>query len=71
MLCAQGGRPELLGAEGGVCRNFCGLKGGYDGTFADYGKGMPEFLRDLGGGMPGLSRAHGGLCRNYCALKGG
>ena len=35
---------ELVGAQGGVCRNFCGLRGGYAGTFEDLGEGMPELL---------------------------
>ena len=30
-----GGMPELLCAQGGVCRNFCGLRVGYAGTFVD------------------------------------
>ena len=48
LLCAQGGRPELLGAQGGcmpdllgafgwVCRNFSGLRGGYAGTIVRSG----------------------------------
>ena len=37
--------PELLGAQGGVCRNFWGLRGGYAGTFGDLGGAMPELLR--------------------------
>ena len=45
--------PELLGAQGGVCRNFWGLRGGYAGTF-----------EELGGGMPELLGAQGGVCRN-------
>ena len=36
--------PELLGAQGGVCRNFWGLGGGYAGNFEDLGGGMPELL---------------------------
>ena len=52
--------PELLGAQGGlcrnfwglrggyaqggVCRNFWGLRGGYAGTFGGLGGGMPELL---------------------------
>ena len=37
--------PELLGAQGGVCRNFWGLRGGYAArTFGDLGGGMPELL---------------------------
>ena len=52
--------PELLGAQGGVCRNFWGLRGGYAGTFGD-----------LGGGMPELLGAHGGICRNFWGLRGG
>ena len=46
--------PELLGAQGGVCRNFWGLRGGYAGTF-----------EDLGGVMPELLGAQGGVCRNF------
>ena len=36
--------PELLLAHGGVCRNFCGLRGGYAGTFVGLGGGLPELL---------------------------
>ena len=46
--------PELLGAQGGVCRTFWGLSWGYAGTF-----------EDLGGGMPELVGAQGGVCRNF------
>ena len=52
--------PEPLGAQGGVCRNFWGLRGGYAGTF-----------EDLGGGMPELLGAQGGVCRNFWGLRGG
>ena len=36
--------PELLGAQGGVCRNLWGLRGGYAVTFEDLGRGMPELF---------------------------
>ena len=36
--------PEFLGAQGGVCRNVWGLRGGYAGTFVGSGGGMPELL---------------------------
>ena len=36
--------PELLGAQGGVCQKFGGLRGGYAGTFGGSGGGMPELL---------------------------
>ena len=36
--------PELLGAQGGVCRNFWELRGGYDGTFGGSRGGMPELV---------------------------
>ena len=52
--------PEVLGVQGGVCRNFCGLTGGYAGTFGG-----------SGGGMPALLWARGGVCRNVCGLRGG
>ena len=41
--------PELLGAQGVLCRNFWGLRGGYAGTFGGLGGGMPELLRAQGG----------------------
>ena len=47
---------ELLGAQGGVCRNLWGLRGEYAGTFEDLGGGMPQLLRTYGGGMPELLR---------------
>ena len=46
--------PELLAPQGGVCRNFWGLRGGYAGT-----------LSGSGGGMPELIGAQGGVCRNF------
>ena len=52
--------PELLGAQGGVCRNFWGLRGGYAGTFGGSGGGMPELLG-----------TQGGVCRNFWGLGGG
>ena len=55
LLCAQGeyagtfggsrgGMPELLGAHGGLCRNFWGLRAGYAGTFGGSRGGDPELL---------------------------
>ena len=50
LLCAQGGWPELLGAQAGVCRNFCGLMEGYDGSFeGSWGGGLTELLCTQGG----------------------
>ena len=46
--------PELLGAQGGICRNLWGLRGGYAGTFGG-----------LGGGMPELLGAKRGVCWNF------
>ena len=56
--------PELLGAQGGGCRNFWGLGGGYAGTLEDLGGVCRNFwglrggyagtFEDLGGGMPEL-----------------
>ena len=75
--------PEVLRAQEGICWNFCGLTGGYAGTFGGSGGGMPELLRaqgggyagtfvgTWGGGMPELLWAQGGLCRNFCGLRGG
>ena len=53
--------PYLFRAHGGVCRNFCGLRGGYAGTFVGLGRGMPELLWARGGGV----------CQNFCGLMGG
>ena len=52
--------PELLWAQGVLCRNFCGLRGG----------GMPELLCAQGGDA-GTLGGLGGLCRNFCGLRGG
>ena len=53
--------PELLWAEGGLCRNFFGLGGGgYAGTIVG-----------LGGGMPELLWAQGAVGRNLCGRGGG
>ena len=35
--------PELLWAEGGVCQNFWGLRGGYVAKFGGSTEGMLEF----------------------------
>ena len=51
--------PELLGAQGGVCRNFWGLRGGYAGTFEDLGGGM-RHLWGLRGGYAGTCGGSGG-----------
>ena len=32
--------PDILGAWGGVCRNFCGVNGGYAGTFVGLVSGV-------------------------------
>ena len=55
-----GGMPELLGAFGGVCWNFSGLRGGYAGAVVRSG----EVCRNLWGLM-------GGACRNFCGLSKG
>ena len=66
--------PELLGAQGGVCRNFWRLRGGYAGTFEDLGGVCRNFLwafEGLGGGMPEPLAAQGGVCRNFGGSGGG
>ena len=74
--------PERLWALGGVCRNFCGLRGGYAGNFVGSEGAMLELLWARGGGyagtivglggdMPELLWALGGVCRNFCGLRGG
>ena len=71
--------PELLGAFGGVFRNFSGLRGGYAGTgvrsgwvcrnfWGLKGGGYAGTFGGLGGGMPELLWAEGGGCRNSCGL---
>ena len=45
--------PELLWARGGVCRNFCVLKGGYARALVGSVGAMPELLWARGG-MPEL-----------------
>ena len=60
--------PELLVAQGGVCRNFCVLKEGYG--VSGSGRGMPELLWAQGGYAESL-RGLGGVCRNLCGLRGG
>ena len=53
--------PELLWAQGGLCWNYCGLRGG-----------MPELLGDHGGGVCrnfcGLRRCYAG---NFVDSGGG
>ena len=56
--------PERLGAQGGVCLNVWGLRGGYAGTFGVYGGvclnswglrgGYAGTFGGSGGGMPEL-----------------
>ena len=41
LLCAQGGVCRNFCELGEVCRNFCGLRGGYAATFVCAGGGMP------------------------------
>ena len=36
--------PEILGALGGVCRNFSALRGGHAGNFGGFWGAMPEIL---------------------------
>ena len=48
-VCSRGGMPEVLWAQGGGCRNYCGLGGGYAGTSVGLGGGMPEPLWAQGG----------------------
>ena len=50
LLCAQRGRPELLGAQGGGYAGILvGSRGGMTDLFEGSGKGMLEFLRAQGG----------------------
>ena len=44
--------PELLWAQGGVCRNLCVLMGGYAGTF----EGLEGVCRNFWGLKGGVSR---------------
>ena len=57
--------PELLGALGGVCRNFCGLRGASAGTFGGQQWGM------LRGGYAGTVVRLGRVCRNFCGVRAG
>ena len=60
--------PELLWAQGGACRNFCGLRGG--GWRKDLG-GVCRNYCGLRGAMQELLRAHGRVCRNFGAPREG
>ena len=74
---SAGGMPELLRAQGGVCTNFWGLKGGYAGAFVASGGyagtfvgsegGMTELLW-ASGGYAGTFVGLGGVCRNFWGL---
>ena len=73
--------PELLWAQGGDCRNFCGLGGGLCRNFCVLGRQVRRNFCGLregyagtsggSGGMPELMWAHWRVCRNFCGLKGG
>ena len=75
--------PELLWAQGRVCRNFCGLRKGYAGAFLDSRGGMTEFLwaqgagytvtfvGSGGGGYAGTCVGLGGVCQNFWRLREG
>ena len=63
--------PELLWAQGVVCRNFWGRRGGYAGTFVGSRGDMLELLGAQGGAVPELLGAQGRVCRNFCGLRGG
>ena len=52
--------PELLGAQGGVCQNFWGLRGGYAGTFGGSGGGVCRNFWGLRGGYAGTFGGSGG-----------
>ena len=51
--------PELLWAQGGVCRNLCGLKGGYAGNFVGLGRVCRKYC-GLRGGYAGTFGSSGG-----------
>ena len=59
LLCAQVGRPQLFWAQGGVCRNFWGLREGYAGTFEGSG-GVRRDFPGLTGGCAGIFVGSGG-----------
>ena len=62
--------PELLWAQGEVCRNFCGLRGGYSGTLLGLeGGGTPELLA-LRGGNAGTFGGLGGYARTFGGFGG-
>ena len=75
MLCAQGGyagtfgdseggMSELLGAQGGVCRGFCGRRGRYAGNGVGSGGAMPELLWARAGYAGTIVGLGGGVCRD-------
>ena len=53
--------PELLGAQGGVCRNCWGLRGGYAGGS---GRGVCRTFGGSGGWRDAAAR--GDCTRRYC-----
>ena len=61
LLGPWGGMPELLWAQGGVCRNFCGFTRG----------GMPENLGAQGEVCPNFCGLRGGYARTIVGLGGG
>ena len=64
--------PELLGPQGGVCRKYRGLRGGYAGTFVGSKGGMPELLWARGGEYAGTIRGFGGgYAGTFVGLGGG
>ena len=53
--------PELLWAQGGVCRNLGGLMEGYAGTFGGSRGGMPKLLGARGGYAGTFVGSRGGM----------
>ena len=71
ILWARGGYATNIVGLGGVCRNFCELRGGYAGTFVGSRRGYAGTIVGLGGVMPELLKAWGGYAGTFVGLRGG
>ena len=64
------GMPELLGAQGGVCRNCCALRGGRPELMGAKGGVCWNFCGLLGR-YDGTLEGSEGVCRKFSGFAGG
>ena len=62
--------PELLWAQGGECRSFCGLKGGYAGNFVGLGRVWQNYCGLRGGHAGSFGGFGGGYAGTFLGSRG-